>query len=275
MIDTDRMIAALLPIPVGLRIGRSRRALDVKTPRARPDVSAIRRGEPMHGIELALLAFGAFALLYPKSPFTLAILRQRGPRRDHALLLRSEIRESARGFASYAIAVFAGAAAIHLAVGAATPRPDAESTPFYVALVTCAGVGTWLAWHAARAWLAAAFRSDAREEEILRARIARTQNVTADAPLGAQIGPRGILIPGAPAAEPADVEQLLGARVAVLLLALGAAAVLAGAAVIGWTFTQRDASRGIAEPATVCAIGVALVALALRLNRVGPRGSRL
>ncbi len=96
----------------------------------------------MDGIlEVALLAFGAFALLYPKSPFTLALLRQRGPRRDHGVLLRSEIRESAKGFATYAIAAFAGAAVIHLAVRSAGPRPDAENAPFYVALLTCAGRG--------------------------------------------------------------------------------------------------------------------------------------
>jgi hypothetical protein len=228
----------------------------------------------MDGIlEVALLAFGPFALRYPKSPFTLAMLRQRGPRRDHGVLLRSEIRESAKGFASCAIAACAGAAAIHLAVRSAGPRPDAENAPFYVALLTCAGVGTWFAWQAVRAWLAAALRSDAREDEILRARIARTSDAPAGAPLATRLGPRGILVPAAPAARPADVEQLLGGRVAVSVLVLGAAAALGGAAVIGWTLTHPGEMRGIGEPALVCAIGIALVALALRLDRVGSRRS--
>jgi len=218
-------------------------------------------------IETALLVFGAFALLYPKSPFTLAMLRQRGPRRDYAVLLRSEIRESARGFASYAIAAFVAAAAIHLAVRTGTPRPDAESTPLDVVLVTCAGVGTWFAWHAARAWLTAALRTGVHEEGILRARIACTSDTSGDAPPRNRFYARGVPIPAAPAARPADVEQLLGGRVAVSLLALGVAAALGGVAVIGWTLTHPDETGGIGEPAIVCAVGIALVALALRLDR--------
>ncbi len=221
-------------------------------------------------LEVALLAFGAFALLYPKSPFTLAMLRQRGPRQDYALLLRSEIRESARGFATYAIAAFVGAAAIHLAVRTGALGPNAEYT-FDVALFTCAGVGTWLAWQSARAWLTAARRTNAYEDAILRARVERMSDAPAGAPLGTWLGARGIPIPAAPDAQPADVEQLLGGRVAVSLLALGVAAALGGAAVIGWTLSQPAETRGIREPAIVCAVGIALVALALRLDRVGAR----
>src|SRR5262245_36454080 len=120
-------------------------------------------GEPMHLLDIALLAFCVFALLHPKSPFTLAMLRQRGPRRDYAVLLRSEIRQSSSGFASYALAAFIVAAAIYLAVRNDAPQPNAANVPLVV-LVTCAGVGTWFAWQSVLAWLTAALRSDARDQ---------------------------------------------------------------------------------------------------------------
>lgn len=220
-------------------------------------------------LEIALLVFGAFALLYPNSPFALAMLRERGPRRDHAVLLRSEIRESARGFAICAIACFAGTAAIHLATRTGAPRPN-QGTPLDVAIVTCAGVGSWFAWHAARAWLSAALRTAARDEEILLARVALTDASDA-APPGTRFDARGVPIPAAPLARPADVEQLLGGRVAVLLLVLGVGTALGGAALIGWTLTNPDELQGIGVPAAMCAIGIALVALALRLDRIGAR----
>jgi hypothetical protein len=225
----------------------------------------------MHGLlDVALLVFGTIALLYPKSPFTLAMLRHRGPRRDYTVLLRIEIRESAKGFATYAIASWISAAAIHLATRTGAPPPS-EGNAALVAIVTCASVGTWFAWQSARAWLTAAFRTSASEDAILHARFACSSAASADVPPGISFDARRIPIPAAPATTVPDVERLLGGRVAVALLALGIAAVLGGAAVISWMLSQAEPMRAIAAPAVVSAVGIAVVALALRVDRVAPR----
>jgi hypothetical protein len=227
-------------------------------------------------VEAAVVAFGAFALLFPRSPFTIAMLRERGPRRDHSVLLRGEIRESARGFATFAIAAAVATACVLVVTDLATPRRDEEKLPYYFAVLFCGLLSAYFAWQALRAWVIAAVRSDAREAELVRKRLGDEAPRELDGPaLRHWLAGRGAQLAPAPPPKGRSVDDILGFPVATHLLVVGLFLALGGAGVVIWTLHSGDVREGIASPIIAASLGAALVALAVRLDRAGGRaGSR-
>lgn len=218
-------------------------------------------------LHLAVVAFGAFALLAPRSPVTLALLRARGPRLEHEHLLRSEIRESALGFFSLALSAFVAMEVARWLLGTSGARPDGEQVPELVVVALLAGLTLYFAacslWLCIVAWR----RPGEREDAILRARIP----LEAPPELSGSALVSWVAMRGEQPEPPPDrsLEEILGVDVASVLLVLGVSALLGGAGAVAWAW-----SHGAAIPWTLLGLsglGAATIALALRVDRARER----
>ncbi|HEU4429740.1 MAG TPA: hypothetical protein VFT98_13345, partial [Myxococcota bacterium] len=212
-----------------------------------------------HLLELAVIAFGVFALLYPRSPLTLAMLRHHGPRLDFSRLLRNEIRESARGFASLALLTLTVMAAALIATEAAAPRTDAEKTPYYVCVLGLACLAGYFSFHSVRAFVAAWLRSARREDALLRERIpvAVAQELAGES-LATWMAANGLKQLTAPPPPPPDLQRITGVQPELALLCLGGALLLGGVGIVYWQLVVEeriaaDAARPIWLPVLIIA----------------------
>jgi hypothetical protein len=153
-----------------------------------------------HGKIIMFAVFGIciLAVLFPRSPLSLALVLKRGPTFNLESLLRPELRGNARKHVTLAMVCMMGTFACLSVMSFQDPQTDSAREPYFYAIVVTAGLAFVFWVMAFRSWMESIFRKDVVESAIQNLRVEAEANDTERcSKMDAAAAARKILGPGA------------------------------------------------------------------------------